>query len=89
MLRNKPTYITTNTTTHIAALGDETTIHTVIIPKTTSGTVTFQSLADTPVVYFVLPTATIAGSYLFDCVCGNGLDVVTSASDVVIVNSAS
>ncbi len=89
MLRNTPTYITTNTTTHIAAIGVDAVVHTVIIPKTTSGTVTFQSLAATPVVYFVLPAATIAGSYLLDTVCGNGLDVVTSASDVVIVNTAS
>jgi len=89
MLRNKPTYISTQTTTHIEPIGSETIIHTVIIPKTTSGTVTFQSLAATPVVYFVLPAATIADSYLFDSVCGNGLDVVTSAGDVVIVNTAS
>lgn len=88
MLRNKPTYITTNTTTHIEPIGSETVVHTVIIPKTTTGTVTFQSLATTPVVYFLLPASTIANSYLFDTTCGNGLDVVTSASDVVIVNTA-
>lgn len=89
MLRNTTTYISSQTTTHISAIGVDTVVHTVIIPKTTSGTITFQSLAATPVVYFVLPASTIAGSYLLDAVCGNGLDVVTAGSDVLIVNSAS
>lgn len=83
---NTITYIHTQTTTHITTTGS-TTIHTVIIPKTTSGTITFQSIAATPVVYFVLPASTIAGSYKFDGVCGNGLDVVTAAGDTLIVNS--
>ncbi len=84
---NTPTYIHTQTTTHIATSG-EVTIGTVIIPKTTTGSVTFQSVAATPVVYFVLPASTIANSYEFDGVCGNGLDVVTGAGDTLIVNSA-
>lgn len=82
---NTPIYISTNTTTHVQPTSN-CTVHTVVIPKTTSGSVTFQSTAATPVTYFVLPAATIAGSYIFDAVCSNGLDVVTSASDVVIVN---
>ncbi len=83
---NSITYIHTQTTTHISTSGS-TVVHTVIIPKTTSGTVTFQSIASTPVVYFTLPASTIAGSYLLDGVCGNGLDVVTGAGDVAIINS--
>ncbi len=83
---NIPIYISTNATTHIQANGSSSVVHTVVIPKTTTGTVTFQSTAATPVTYFVLPASTIAGSYLFDSTCANGLDVVTSASDVVIVN---
>ncbi len=86
MVFNTPTYITTNTTTHIATSGSGV-VHTVVIPKTTTGTVTFQSIAGTPVIYFVFPASTIAGSYLLDGVFGNGLDVVTSASDVVIVTT--
>ncbi len=82
---NTPIYISSNTTTHVQPTGSST-VHTVVIPKTTSGTVTFQSTAASAVTYFILPAATIAGTYLFDCVCANGLDVVTSASDVVIVN---
>lgn len=87
MLKNTTTYIHTSATTHIATAG-EVTVHTVVIPITTTGTVTFQSIASTPVVYFVLPIATVAGTYIFDSVCGNGLDVITSAGDVAIVNSA-
>ena len=81
---NTPTYIHTQTTTHITTSG-ATTIHTVVIPKTTSGIITFQSILGTA--YFVFPASTIAGSYLLDGVCGNGLDVVTAAGDVLIVNS--
>ncbi len=86
MVFNTPTYIHTQTTTHIATSGS-VTVHTVVIPKTTSGSITFQSVAATPVTYFVLPASTIAGSYKFDGVCGNGLDVVTGAGDVAIINS--
>ncbi len=89
MLRNTTTYISTQTTTHVAPVGVDVVLHTVVIPKTTSGTITFQSLAATPVVYFILPTATIADTYIFDSTLGNGLDVVTSAADVAMVNSAS
>lgn len=78
-------YISTNATTHVQPTGS-VIVHTVVIPKTTTGSVTFQSTAASAVTYFVLPTATIAGTYTFNSVCGNGLDVVTSASDVVIVN---
>ncbi len=84
---NTPTYIHTQTTTHIATSG-EVVVHTVIIPKTNSGAITFQSIAATPVTYFVFPASTIAGSYKINGVCGNGLDVVTAAGDVLIVNSA-
>ncbi len=83
---NVSIYISTNKTTHVQANGSSSVVHTVVVPKTTTGTVTFQSTASPAVTYFVLPASTIAGSYLFDAVCGNGLDVVTSASDVVIVN---
>ncbi len=82
---NKPTYIHTQTTTPIATSGS-VTVHTVVIPKTTGGTITFQDIAGTA--YFVFPASTIAGSYLLDGVCGNGLDVVTGAGDTLIVNSA-
>ena len=85
-MENTITYLSGATTAHIATSG-EVTIHTVEIPVTTVNTITFRSTAATPVTYFVLPASTIAGSYLLDGVCGNGLDVVTAAGDVLIVNS--
>lgn len=82
-----PTYITTSTTTHIAVVGINVLVHTVVVPKTTTGSITFRDLTASPVTYFVLPAATVAGTYTFDARCGNGLDVVTFAADVVIVNA--
>ncbi len=84
MLKNVPTYIHTQTTTHVVTAG-EVTVHTVVIPKTTGGTITFQDIAGTA--YFVFPSSTVAGSYLLDGVCGNGLDVVTASADTLIINS--
>jgi len=86
MVYNKPTLISTQTTTTIAATGGGV-IHTINIHITTTGTVTFQSTAATPVVYFVLPVATVANSYLLDVVFGNGLAVVTSAADNLMVTT--
>jgi hypothetical protein len=78
-------YISTNTTTNLAAAGRNSRVHTVILPKNSTGTVTFQDKTGSPVTQFVLPTSTVAGTYILDVVFGNGLDVVTSAADTVIV----
>ncbi len=87
-MKNIPTPLTGPGTVHIAPNG-ETVIHTVEIPVTTVNTITFQSTATPAVVYFVLPAATIAKSYEFDCVVGNGLDVVAAGADVAIITTAS
>ncbi len=80
-----PLYIHTQTTT-VAAASGVVVLHTVIIPKTTGGTITFQDKAGTA--YFVFPASTIAGSYMFDVALGNGLSIVTASGDTLIVNSA-
>ena len=80
-----PNYIHTMTTTVIAASG-HVEVGTVVIPKTTSGTITFQDQAGTA--YFVFPSSTVAGSYRFNSIFGNGLSIVTSAADTLIVNCA-
>ncbi len=79
------TNIATQTTTHIAAIGQAVIVHSVVLPVTNAGTITFQSLAATPVVYFVLPASTLAQTMVLDVVCGNGLDVVTASGDKVMV----
>lgn len=78
------TQITTNTTTSIVATADLVVLHTVIIPVTTTGTVSFQDISGN--VYFTLPVATVAGTYSFtDVPLKQGLKVVTSAADNVIL----
>lgn len=81
----KTTAISSATTTHVATEKRGLFVHTVVCPKATSGTVTFQDLTGTPVTYFVLPIGSI-GSFLIDSVFPNGLDVVTSAGDTVLIN---
>ena len=80
-----PTYISTNTTTAIEANSRVIKLHTVVIPKATAGTVTFQDKAGTT--YFVLPAASI-GTLIFDVNLPNGLSVVTASADTIIVNTA-
>ena len=75
--------ISTATTAHVST-AKNLTIHTVTCPKATTGTVTFQDLTGSPVTYFVLPIGSI-GSFRLDISIPNGLDVVTSAADSVIV----
>lgn len=82
----KTKYISTNTTTNLAVAGRNCKIHSISIPKNTTGTVTFRDKTGTPVTQFVLPASTVAGCYIIDAVFGNGLDVVTSASDTVIIS---
>ncbi len=67
----------------------EVVIHTVEIPVTTINTITFRSTASSPVTYFVLPAATVAGSYQFDSIVGNGLDVIAAGADAAIITTAS
>ncbi len=81
-----PKYISTSATTHVYTSGN-LFLHTVICPIATTGTVTFQDIAQSPVTYFVLPIGSI-GCFIFDSVLPNGLDVVTSAADKVIINSS-
>ncbi len=81
---NTTAYISASGTTNAVPSG-ASVVHTVVIPAATSNTITFQSTAATPVVYFVLPASTVAGSYVFDAVCGNGLDIVAAGNDTAIV----
>ncbi len=87
-MKNTITQLNGAATAHIATSG-EVVVHTVEVPITTVNTITFRSIAATPVTYFVLPAATVAGSYQFDSVCGNGLDVVAAGADVAIITTAS
>ncbi len=87
-MKNVITPLTGPATAHIAKVG-ETLVHTVEIPVTTISTLTFQSTASPAVTYFVLPAGTVADSYQFDSVCGNGLDVVAAGADVAIITTAS
>ncbi len=80
------TYIATNTTTTIEAAAKNITIHTVVCPIATTGTVTFTDIAGSPATYFVLPIGSI-GTLRFDTIFGNGLKVVTSAADKVMVTT--
>lgn len=82
---NKTTYISTQTTTTIVSAAQNVTIHNVICPIATTGTVTFQDIASSAATYFVLPVGSI-GSLEFESDFPNGLAVVTSAADKVIVN---
>lgn len=77
------TYISSATTTAIAASGN-ITIHTVVCPIALTGTATFQDSAASA--YFVLPIGSI-GSFRLDCACPKGLSVVTSAGDKLIVTT--
>ncbi len=83
MQANKLTNITTSTTTHVVPAGQAFILHLVQIPATNAGTVTFQSANG--VAYFVLPASSTNVPIEFDCVFGDGLDVVTAGSDHVIV----
>lgn len=59
-------------------------VHTIIIPKTSAGTITLEQADGTD--YFVFPSSTVAGTYIFDAVFPSGLSVVTSGADVGVVN---
>ena len=80
------TYISSSTTTNIETSAKNITIHTVNCPIATTGTVTFEDIASSPNTYFVLPIGSI-GSFILDVSCSNGLKVVTSAGDKVIVTT--
>lgn len=81
--RYQAAYIATQTTTTVVASGNSV-IHTVNIPIATTGTVTFEDIAVSPNTYFVLPIGSV-GSFRFDSSAPNGLKVVTSAADKVII----
>lgn len=80
------TYIATQTTTTIEAGTKNITIHTINCPIALTGTATFEDVAGSPATYFVLPIGSI-GSFRFDSICPNGLKVVTSAADKLIVTT--
>lgn len=82
---NKTSYISTQTTTNIEASAKNILIHTVICPIALTGTATFQDIASSAATYFVLPIGSI-GSLEFESIFPNGLAVVTSAADKLIVN---
>jgi hypothetical protein len=76
------TSISTNTTTSLAAGG--IMIHTIVAPIAAGGTITLTDYAGSPATYLILPIGTI-GTMLLDAVFPNGVKVVTSASDKVLV----
>lgn len=78
-----PTHITTATTTVIASSGN-VTMHTISFPKATTGTVTVQNGAGSSLM--VYPVGSI-GSMLLDAIYPNGLQIVTSAADAVVVTT--
>lgn len=76
--------ISTQTTTSVVT-GGNVHIHTIVCPKATTGTVTFNDVAGSPATYFVLPIGSI-GTFIMDAVYPNGLSVITSAGDNVLIN---
>lgn len=87
VLQCQPNSIAGSGTTNIAALGINITVHTVVIPKTSAGTITLQDRAASPNTYYQFPASTVAGSYLVDILCNNGLAVVTSGADTPLVTT--
>lgn len=83
MISNTITAITTATTTPIAT--GEVQLFSVICPLGTGlvGTATFNSTAGVP--YFVLPIGT-SSTLEFRGALANGLSVVTSVADNIIIN---
>ncbi len=81
----KTTYIATNTTTTIDSNHSNVNIHTIVCPIALTGTATFQDVGS-PTTYFVLPIGTI-GTIILDAVFPNGLAVVTSAADKLLVTT--
>lgn len=59
-------------------------VHSIVIPKTSAGTITLEQTDGTD--YFVFPTGSGAGCYIFDAVFPSGLIVTTSGADVGVVN---
>lgn len=57
-------------------------LHSVVIGKSTTGTVT---IADNTTTIMVFGTSTPAGSYIFDCDYAGPLTCATTASDFVCV----
>lgn len=83
----KTTAVATQTTTLVVAASN-VHIHTVVCPKATTGTVTFNDVAGSPNTYFVLPIGSI-GTFILDSVFPNGLSVITSAADTVLIQTRS
>ncbi len=81
---NTPKYIHTQTTTVISA--SPCTLHTVVLPVTNGGAITFRG-ANGGATYFILPIATVADSYQFDIACTLGLEVVTASGDTLTINA--
>jgi len=81
---NKLTYISSATTTTIQT-GGNISIHTIVCPIALTGTATFRDTGS-PTTYFVLPIGTI-GTLFIDSTLPNGLQVVTSAADKLLVTT--
>lgn len=82
----KPTHINTQTTTVIESAAKNITVHTISFPKATSGTVTLQSGAGVTYTGAVYPIGSI-GSIVLDASFPVGLQVVTSAADMLVVTT--
>jgi hypothetical protein len=76
-------YISTMTTTSVAS--GRMTLHTVVCPLALTGSLVFEDTASSPNTYFVIPAGS-QGTFLFDCVLNNGLQVISSYADKVIIN---
>ena len=71
-------------TTVVVAAGKNAKVHSILIPKTTTGTVVVSNTSAAGAVNF--PASTIAGSYIVDATYANGLLVVCSATDSVVLS---
>lgn len=78
-------YISSATTTNIETNGRQIRIGTVCCPKALAGTATFQDKDGAA--YFVLPIGSI-NTQIINGIFPNGLSVVTSAGDTLLVNVA-
>lgn len=74
-----------NTATTIAITTGNTFLHTAVLPKSNTGTITFQSASGTT--YWVYPPSSIGNTYIYDVELANGLTIVTASADYITVNT--
>lgn len=76
------TYTATAGTASMVSSG-VATLHTIIVPKATVGTLTYKDKSGNT--YFALPTASVGPTYVLDMVCNDGLILnQSSGSDQIV-----